>query len=81
MPHINGQIISINSELKYGFIANANIGKIFFSPETIYNGVAFEDLRIDEKVSVEVKETPRGFMATTLERIAAKQKKYQEASL
>jgi hypothetical protein len=77
MPKVSGEILIISKESEYGFIANLEIGAIFFSSETNYRGISFSDLAIDDKVTVEVVDTPKGFFATSLERVPQVERRHE----
>lgn len=61
-----GKIVKINSELKYGFIETTDCKKIFFTEETPLLKTSFDELRVNDPVLVDAKETPRGLLATTV---------------
>lgn len=60
---ISGTITKINNDLRYGFIKCPKIGDVFFSSDTNFTGTSFENLKVDQKVQLEVTETERGLFA------------------
>lgn len=65
---INGKISKINYDLRYGFINSNKTQDIFFNEDSICqeNRVLFSELNIDQRVNVNVKETERGLLATSM---------------
>lgn len=63
---ISGTITKINTELNYGFIKVPKLGDVFFSEDSFFNGLAFDGLKVDQKVQLEVTETERGLFAKTV---------------
>jgi cold shock CspA family protein len=62
-----GKISKINSELGYGFVQCGKAGEVFFSAQTSYSGTAFDSLKVDDQVQVQITETERGLFAEKLE--------------
>jgi cold shock CspA family protein len=72
MERVNrGRISKLNPELGYGFVQCPMGEEVFFSPDTVLQGVVLEDLKVNDRVEVEVTETDRGAFAKTLLREAA----------
>lgn len=63
-----GKVTKVNIELRYAFIKLRKFGEVFISEDTDYVNCSFDDLLLDEKVAVEVLETPRGLFGYTVER-------------
>lgn len=65
---INCKISKINYDLRYGFINSNKFQDIFFNEDSICqeNRVLFSDLAVDQRVNVDVKETERGLLATSM---------------
>ncbi len=61
---LKGKITKINKELGYGFVTVKKIGNVFFSEETKSEDIQFNDLKIDQPVTISAAETPRGLFAT-----------------
>ncbi|MBT3237071.1 MAG: cold shock domain-containing protein [Bdellovibrionales bacterium] len=79
MPKVSGEVLIMNKESEYGFIVNLDIGAIFFSSKTNYRDTSFKNLKNNDKVSVEVVDTPEGFFATSLEKFTEKERPHEAA--
>lgn len=63
---VSGTIRKLNNELNYGFVKVPKLGDVFFSEYSSFNGLTFIDLKVDQKVKIEVTETERGLFATSV---------------
>ena len=73
----------MNKELNYGFIKSPKLGDVFFSEETSFSGTDFDQLKVDQKVFIDVIETERGLFAKSvgLKETTTPSKRPPEASL
>lgn len=78
----SGRIIKINAELGYGFIAIPELGDVFFSTKTTFDGTAFDTLKVNDFVRISVAQTDRGPFAQILApEVSRKRDRAPEAAL
>lgn len=74
-----GKITSKNTDLKYGFVNVPKLGDIFFSKDTKFSNINFDDLKVGQKVQITAAETPRGLFATNFQLASEKSKSAEKA--
>ena len=62
----SGTIFKINNDLEYGFIKIESMDNVFFSIKSELSSVAFQDLKVGDKVRISIEKTSRGLFAKTL---------------
>ena len=62
-----GKITTKNDDLNYGFVNVPKLGDIFFSKDTEFSNINFNDLQVGQKVQITAVETPRGLFATNFQ--------------
>lgn len=79
---VSGEITKKNEELGYGFVSVKGSEDVFFSPDTVYSGTSFANLKVGEKVTLRISETERGLFASALSPAFQKRKSPEpEASI
>ena len=70
---VSGKIIILvddkpdwGDRIQYGFVKVKGMEDVFFNTLTSFQDVVFEDLKIDDKVRINVKQTDRGPFAESL---------------
>jgi hypothetical protein len=78
---VKGKISKIHSDLSFGMVTVPKHGKIFFSSETVFGTLSFDDFKTDDDVELEFIETERGLFAKSLSKTASKSKFQSEAAI
>lgn len=75
-----GKITTKNDDLNYGFVNVPKLGDIFFSEDTKFSNINFNELQVGQKVQITAVETPRGLFATNFQ-LAPEKASFTEKAL